>query len=158
MRKLIGLVFITCALVLPIAWWFKDSIGAIDVVQEVLAVPTQNHVAAAPFNVDQGGVTYRVDPQFRYSLNGLVVSRRNHDGNSMLHEMWNDHLNVADLCVIWGDNVTRLDFDAFEFSSGQFTCFVRTRDSVQWARFRMDQLANNHLITADRYLRDLISD
>ena len=84
MRKLIGLVFITCALVLPIAWWFKDSIGVIDVVQEVLAVPTQNQVAAAPFNVNQSGVTYRVDPQFRYSLNGLVVSRRNHDGNSML--------------------------------------------------------------------------
>ena len=27
----------------------------------------------------------------------------------MLHRLWNDHLNVADLCVIWGNNARELE-------------------------------------------------
>ena len=29
----------------------------------------------------------------------------------MLHRLWNDHLNVADLCVIWGNNARELELN-----------------------------------------------
>ena len=50
-------------------------------------------------------MTYRIDPLYTYDLHGLVVSR--HDSTSWtdyLHRESNDHLNVVDLCVIWGRN------------------------------------------------------
>src|SRR5690606_10727633 len=106
--------------------------------------PEQTPIEQPPFRVSQGGVDYEVTPLFRYRLHGLVVSRRTHDGERMLHRRWNDHLNVADVCVVWGDNATA-DLSAFQFWNGQFTCFVETRDSVAWRRFRLDQLSNNHL-------------
>ena len=115
-------------------------------------------IDAAPISVEQGGSQYRVEPLHRYALDGLVVSYRHHDGDRMIHRLWNDHLNVADLCVVWGENARNGDLDLFEFWNGQFTCFFRTRDDGAWRRFRLDQMSNNHLITADPLLRDAIDD
>ena len=49
------------------------------------------------------GVDYRVEPLFSYELYGLVVSYRQHDGESSMHRWSNDHLNMADVCVVWSD-------------------------------------------------------
>ncbi|MDZ7670916.1 MAG: hypothetical protein U5Q16_16395 [Gammaproteobacteria bacterium] len=96
--------------------------------------PKQFAVEEPAFETEQGGVRYRVEPPDRYRLQGLVVSRRAHDGDRMLHRRWNDHLNVADVCVVWGDAATA-DLSAFDFWSGQFTCFFRTDDGAACAPF-----------------------
>lgn len=54
----------------------------------------------------------------------------------MLHGRWNDHLNVAGFCVVWGHN-TGIDLQAFDFCSGQFTCFFRTDDPTAWRSFSL---------------------
>lgn len=118
--------------------------------------PEQSPVTKAPFAVEQGGVSYRVEPLYRYRLYGLVVSRRTHDGDRMLHGRWNDHLNVADLCVVWGANAAA-DLSHFDFWNGQFTCFFNTGDAASWARFRPDQLGNNHLLADTADLRARIA-
>lgn len=84
------------------------------------------------------------------------MSYQHHNGERMLHRRWNDHLNAADVCVVWGANATSLDLNIFDFWNGQFTCFFRTRDEQAWRRFDPSGLANNHLITEDPYIRDLI--
>src|SRR5262249_41754317 len=45
-----------------------------------------------------------------------------------------------------------------DFWNGIFTCNVQTRDSVAWANFRMNQLSNNHLVSADPFIRDRVAE
>jgi hypothetical protein len=52
--------------------------------------------------------------------------------------------------------VGQLDLNEFEFWNGQFTCFFKTRDQAAWRAFEKTGLSNNHLLTEDPYLRDMI--
>ncbi|MEQ8857625.1 MAG: hypothetical protein RIC56_03175 [Pseudomonadales bacterium] len=154
---LIKWTFLFCALALPVSCWRVDALPAdISVLDELAEEPQQRALTKPPFDVEQGGVRYQVEPLYRYRLQGLVVSRRAHDGDRMLHRRWNDHLNVADVCVVWGAN-TAIDLAAFDFWSGQFTCFYRTSDEYAWRSFRPAQMANNHLLSEDDYLRERIA-
>lgn len=159
MGGFLKVVFLGCLALLPVSCWFADDFdGDLEVLPSLSADPRQTATDAAPFDVEQGGVTYRIEPLHDYALEGMVVSVRHHDGDRMLHKLWNDHLNVADLCVVWGSNTDVSRLREFEFWSGQFTCFFRTRDEEAWRRFRPDQLSNNHLITADGDLREVIEE
>ena len=104
------------------------------------------------------GVEYRVEPLYDYELYGLVVSYRQHDGESSMHRWSNDHLNVADVCVVWSDTAFSPTLAELDFWNGIFTCNVQTRDSVAWANFKMNQLSNNHLISADPFIRDRVAE
>jgi hypothetical protein len=108
--------------------------------------------------VPYAGVEYRVEPLFSYELYGLVVSFRQHDGEDSMHKWSNDHLNMADLCVVWSDTAFAPTLDELDFWNGIFTCNVQTRDSVAWANFKMNQLSNNHLISADPFIRDRVAE
>ncbi|MDH3871757.1 MAG: hypothetical protein OEU44_06050, partial [Gammaproteobacteria bacterium] len=55
-----------------------------------------------------------------------------------------------------GHNAAEIDLNRFDFWNGEFTCNFHTRDSADWERFRLDQIANNHLLAADPYLRKQI--
>jgi len=157
MEKLLKTGFLGCLALLPVSCWLQDDfISDLQILPAVTAPPSQRTTPADVFNVSLNGVNYRVEPQFDYDLHGLVVSLRHHDGDRMVHRLWNDHLNVADVCVVWGRNATDLDLNDYDFSSGEFTCFVRTGDFGAWNRFDMHGLSNNHLITEDLYLRDQI--
>lgn len=120
--------------------------------------PLQKKVEIKAFDAFFNGVTYRVEPEYDYDLYGLVVSYRHHDGDSMLHKSWNDHLNVADICVVWRDSAFTPLLNKLDFWSGQFTCRVETRDDAAWASFNMEQLSNNHLISDDPLIRDKVGD
>ncbi len=156
LAPLVKWTFLASLALLPIACWNADALPDVTPLEALAREPEQVPLERAPFTVRQGGVDYEVVPLFRYRLHGLVVSRREHDGDRMLHRRWNDHLNVADVCVVWGDNASG-DLAEFEFWSGQFTCFFETRDPVAWSRFRPEQLSNNHLLSEDPRLRERIA-
>jgi hypothetical protein len=157
MEKLTQWMFLGWLGLLPFSCWQRDDfLAELDILPEVSQAPTQKKTDQEPFPVLLNNVGYRVEPLYDYDLHGLVVSYQHHDGDRMMHRLWNDHLNVADLCVVWGNNATGLDLNAFEFWNGQFTCFFRTRDSAAWRHFDESGISNNHLITDDGYLRDLI--
>jgi len=155
--RLIGGVFLLCLLVWPLTCSRHDALPA-DIVPlpELEREPRQSPTEAAPFAVNKGGIEYRVQPLYDYELDGLVVSWAPHSGDSMLHRLWGDHLNVADLCVVWGHNANGVDLQRFHFENGQFTCFFRTRDEAAWRSFRLAQVSNNHLLTDDAWLEDKI--
>lgn len=159
MARLLLFVLLACLALLPVACMKSDTLpDAIVALPQLAHAPRQAAVQAAPIDVTVSGVDYRVEPMYRYALDGLVVSYKVHDADHLVHRLWNDHLNVADVCVVWGHNAAGLDLNAFEFWNGEFTCFVRTHDSAAWRAFRQDQLSNNHLITADPLLRRRIED
>ncbi len=156
---MLRLVLWSSFILLLVAFWNRNNFAQ-DIVFDpgLEREPTQREVNLKPFDANFNGVTYRVEPKYDYDLYGMVVSYRHHDGDSMLHKSWNDHLNMIDICVVWQDSAFTPLLNKLKFWSGQFTCNVETRDDAAWASFRIDQLSNNHLISDDPMIRDKVSD
>jgi hypothetical protein len=118
---------------------------------ELRQAPIQEPVVVPAFQTTVGEQTYTVVPRYRYELWGLVVSK--HDASAWWdiyhHPLWKDFINVEDLCVVWGENVAGEVYRALDFSSDPWTCYASTWDAATWARFRPEELSNNHLL-ADR--------
>jgi hypothetical protein len=152
-------LMIASALTLVVAFWNRNDLpGAIDFKPQIEHEPVQRPIAEPPRIVPYAGVDYRVEPLFSYELYGLVVSYRQHDGTSFMHSRSNDHLNMADVCVVWSDTAFSPTLPKLDFWNGIFTCNVETRDSVAWANFKMNQLSNNHLVSADPFIRDAVGE
>lgn len=158
LRTLNKLAMGASALALAVAFFNRNAIPAeIDFHPNLADEPRQRPLHERPFTLPYAGVDYRVEPLFSYELYGLVVSYRQHDGESLMHKRSNDHLNMADVCVVWSDTAFSPTLGKLDFWNGIFTCNVETRDSVAWSNFKMNQLSNNHLISADPFIRDEVA-
>jgi hypothetical protein len=146
------------ALALVVCFWNRNDIpGAIEFDARLADEPLQRRITQLPQALSYAGVDYRVEPLYEYELYGLVVSYRQHDGESTMHRWSNDHLNMADVCVVWGDSAFSEHLGKLDFWNGIFTCNVHTRDSEAWASFDLSELANNHLISADPRIRERVA-
>lgn len=142
---------------LLVSFWNRNELpGNIEYVQEILSEPTQSSTSKTAFDVAFNSVDYRVEPEYDYDITGMIVSYRHHDDNSRMHRLANDHLNMLDVCVVWGDNTTTAQLDKLQFWNGIFTCNVKTGDQVAWDSFDMNQLSNNHLVSNDERIRDRV--
>ncbi|MEL7373434.1 MAG: hypothetical protein AAGJ36_03140, partial [Pseudomonadota bacterium] len=81
----------------------NDLPGSIAFDAGIDRAPLQRATERYPFQANWDGIDYQIEPEYDYELTGLVVSFRQHDGESRMHRLTEDHLNVADLCVVWGD-------------------------------------------------------
>lgn len=144
---------------LLVSFWNRNDLpGDVDFQPEVLAEPQQEATQARPFNASFKGVDYKVEPEYRYDLAGMVVSFRHHDGNSRMHFRANDHLNMMDVCVVWGDTATSKLLHKIKFWNGIFTCNFQTRNQAAWDAFSVQQISNNHLISDDPSIREQVKD
>jgi len=151
--RLNNILIATGFLWLLVSFWNRNDLpGNIEYVNEIANEPEQTTTREKPFYASVNDVEYLIEPEYAYDLTGMIVSYRQHEGNSRMHLQANDHLNVADVCVIWGDN-TRSQLQELDFWNGIFTCNVFTRDMQAWESFDMDQLSNNHLISDDDFIR-----
>ncbi len=133
-----------------LGWGFDDRLPArARLALPVATEPLQSAPSSStPFDVKMGGVDYRVKPVADYDISGLVVSRHHTDAWwDWIHAASNDHLNVVDLCVVWGANAADGAYEKMKFSSGQFVCYFSTRDSSAWQPQYIRALSNNHLLT-----------
>jgi len=123
-----------------------------DILQETYQAPIQDRTdLPEPFVVDREGVSYNITPRFNYELFGLVVSQHRSDSlTDVLHEQWNDFLNIKDICVVWGSNIETQVFRDVTFSSGNFTCFCKWKTADIGRRFSGTALSNNHLLANDQ--------
>jgi hypothetical protein len=143
--------FTFCTALMLVALYKSPSLpDATAIARELSAEPLQQSIAPAPFKVERGAVTYTVEPSHSYDIYGLVVSKYNTDTWwGWAHKAWNDHLNVTDLCMVWGTNTKSELYNALSFSSGQWTCNVQTSSDATWQAFDTSKLSNNHLLTDD---------
>jgi hypothetical protein len=142
-------------------WWLRDRLPSPErVLASALMAPRQTPLEpgeeeASTITVD--GIVYTIQPLFRYELQGLVVSEsESRHWLNISHARWNDSLNVKDLCLIWGRNVTSGIYQKMDFWSGDFTCFCEFKVNSgpeDWTQFREDQISNNHLLPATPALR-----
>ncbi len=144
---------------LLVSFWNRNDLPEnIDYVPEIVNEPAQTATSMRPFDVTFKDVQYRVEPEYEYDIVGMIVSYRHHDNNSRMHRLADDHLNMLDVCVVWGDNAQGAQLHKIDFWNGIFTCNVQTRDQDAWDSFDMYQLSNNHLISDDDYVRDQVRD
>ncbi len=149
-KYLIPLSFI----LLLISFWNRNDLSDdMEILEELRQEPIQKRAEKSVFSSTVNKTTYEIQPLFDYELYGLVVSYELHDGNYNLHKRWNDHLNVADYCVVWDTSAFNEFLPNIKFWNGQFTCNFETRNQQAWDNFNTEQLSNNHLITDDEYIR-----
>jgi len=142
-----------------ICFWHRNEIPQnLDLIPAIAEDPRQRTTSAPEFGVRYNDTDYRVAPEYDYELTGVVVSYRHHDGNSRMHRQAGDHLNMMDVCVIWGSNAEHPDINKLDFWNGIFTCNVQTRDNAAWAAFDIFKLSNNHLISEDPAIRDQVQE
>lgn len=150
------LMFGAGLLALAGGWFFVSDLppGAA-ILPELAQDPVQEQVSMPPFTADIGGRGYQVKPLYEYELWGLVVSMHQSEGwRDYAHRDWGDSLNVADLCVVWGEHNARSGlYQKLSFSSGQFTCYVESSDSATWEKFVGEELSNNHILVTDKAIR-----
>jgi len=158
-RSLNKIALCASSLVVLVSFWHRNDLPpSSGILPSLVGEPRQEPTAKEPLTAEYSGVRYEVGPQFEYELHGLVVSYRQHDGTSRMHRAANDHLNVADLCVVWGDTAMSPHLSAIEFWNGVFTCNFETSESAAWESIRSDQISNNHLISDDDAIRDRVGD
>lgn len=89
MAHLLQSIFVVCLIALPVAWLKTDTLPQVLSFSRALATePRQQEIEQPPIDVEMGGVSYRVEPAFRYALDGMVVSYRVHDADHLLHRLW----------------------------------------------------------------------
>jgi len=148
-HRIIRYLFLATLLLLAVAIWRKDVLPESKFIQEKLLLePAQQAIQSTPITTSVGEIEYKIQPLYEYKLYGLVVSR--HDSDTWwdyIHKAANDKLNVADLCVIWGDNLHNESYRNIAFSSGQFTCNFGSSSWEVWEAFDKNAVSNNHLLT-----------
>ena len=155
--RLISILFVAGAFGLLLSWWNWDQFAAAMVLDPALdEPPRQMQVDEPAFMIYANDFDYRVQPLYNYELTGLVVSFKRFRPGIGLHERWNDYVNIADICVVWGENARDVDLNAFKFWNLEFTCMYSTRSQADWETFNPDQLSNDHIVTTDERLKDEI--
>jgi hypothetical protein len=148
-RFSVQIIFLLSLVVLAIGLYLRQQLPEpIKVRPELLAEPLQTATNKKPFKVTVNKIEYTVRPQAEYEIFGVIVSRHDtHTWWDYMHREFNDHLNVADLCVVWGKNLKSNNYKQLRYSSGQFTCNVATKSDAVWSNFDPDSLSNNHVLT-----------
>lgn len=158
MAKLAKLLMLSGLVLLLVALWKADSLPPAQLLRpELLDDPRQIPVGRPAFTARAGGIDYKVQPLFRYDLYGLIVSR--HDSDTWwdyIHKEWHDKLNVADLCVVFGENARTGAYRDIKFSSGQFVCNFQASTNEAYAAFDQAAGSNNHLLTTDAAIAERI--
>lgn len=160
MARLNSIVLIVSFALALVAFWQRDELPArLNIQADLAGEPRQTKTGRQPFSANVNGVEYRIDPEYDYELTGLVVSYRHHDHErSRLHRRANDHLNMLDICVVWGENASSSALYEMKFSSGIFTCFFEADDWDVWHAFKPHELSNNHLLSDDEAIRRKVLD
>ncbi|KPJ95277.1 MAG: hypothetical protein AMJ53_03070 [Gammaproteobacteria bacterium SG8_11] len=145
-------IFLCCLFVALVCYFYKDKLPAPAFYDSYYLIdPIQTPTTAAPFTTQVNDQHYFIEPLYDYELNGAVVSY--HDADAIRdiwhHDKWLDFINLRDLCVIWGDNVTSGVYLDMDFSNDSWTCWAYWPDRATGQRFNKAQLSNNHLLVND---------
>jgi hypothetical protein len=151
-ERLFKWLFIVSLVLVGFTYFQKDLLpGPENYDQKRFVAPKQTPTTASPFGLSVNGQQYRIEPVYAYELEGMVVSYHDADSFSDIwhHDKWKDFLNVRDLCVVWGGNLTSGVYQEMEFSNDSWTCWAYWPNSDVGSRFSMSELSNNHLLTDD---------
>jgi hypothetical protein len=151
LEKLLKWLFVASLAGFAVAWWQRDTLPEPDFYDSRISqAPRQDETDRPEFDVDVGAQRYRIKPLYAYELDGMVVSMSHADSIAdIYHAEWQDYLNLKDICVIWGDNVSSAVYQDMDFANTTWTCWASWPNGAVRQRFSDQSLSNNHLL-ADR--------
>jgi len=152
MLQIIRKTFLISLAVFILGVYFRDTLPSPDKLDSRLKDdPIQKKTGKMPFDVTVDKISYHIHPLYSYELYGLVVSKHESDSFADLsHKLWKDHLNTADLCVIWGRNAFSGIYEKLKFSSGEWSCSIYSSSIEDWRRYSNEHLSNNHMLSNRR--------
>jgi hypothetical protein len=117
---------------------------------DVLEQPKQARTTKTTIGTTVNGVDYRIQPRFTYNLSGLVVSLHHSDSWwDYAHNEWGDHINLMDLCVVWGSTAEAGAYRKVSFSNNQWECHWSWSSAEAGRNFKHEEVSNNHIVTDD---------
>jgi len=124
-------------------------------VPEMMNEPIQaTSTVLTDFDFDYRGTDYNVRPFVDYELWGLVVTMNNiKTWYNVYHDK--DSVNLKDVCVIWGENLSSNAYRDVHYRSGEWTCYTRWYKKLD-GPFLGTKLSNNHLLSDNKKVRDII--
>lgn len=125
------------------------------VADSVRLPPQQTPVLQPPFEFNYHDQEFVIQPVADYELSGLVVT---HNDISSITDAYHDSKSVdfRDICVVWGANVGSGVFRRFDFWSEPWSCHLRPKDSNAEQSFDFSALSNNHFLSGQQHIRELI--
>lgn len=149
-EKILKWILIVSSLVLMGSYFYKDNLPEPEHYDlSNLKAPLQTTTIRPPFITQVNEQTYRIVPKYDYELYGVIVSY--HDADEITdiyrHELWKDYINLRDLCVIWGENVSSGVYKKMDFKNTTWTCWASWPDRETGRQFGMHKLSNNHLLS-----------
>jgi len=117
------------------------SVG--DIAPEVLQDPIQTPVASsASISFKANGYVYELEPLYNYEISAMLVHKLNYRTFSIYKF---DKVFPFDLCLIWGDNLSKRPYRAgtLSFSQDCRFCWAQWREPIP---FNLTQISNNHLL------------
>ena len=147
------------AVFLYVAAFFKSEQlpGPDKIRRQLYRSPVQTKAHLPAFKATRAGITYTITPLYHYHIYGLVVSPFNTaTWWNYYHPDWRDFLNIKDLCVIWGNNLKNDAYQKMRFNSLSFECHWSCFSQDDCARFDRHAISNNHLLSANKEVSELI--
>ena len=154
-QQIVKWIFIiSCALMIAL-YFYKDKLPEPSTYEAFnLEEPLQTPTFREPFSIETNHQHYSLTPKFDYDLTGVVVSYSNADGftNIWHHDLWKDFINVRDICVIWGKNVSTGVYKEVDFTSDSWTCWYTLTSKKSSMQFKSTAFSNNHLLVDNTFL------
>lgn len=151
--RVLTLALTLSALALLLAWYKKGALPApAEVLPEVLDAPLQTPVKEPEGELTYRGATYVFQPVASYVIQGVVVTHNNIAGIGNVYQN-SSNVDIKDLCLVWGENITEDRFRQVEFWSEPWSCHYRFSHGPG---LRNDQLSNNHLLSEREEVREVI--
>lgn len=153
-------------------FFYRNTLPSPSAIDSLLKnAPTQTLTPKQPFYVNTKESRFYIKPLYEYHLYGLVVSKYNARKKFMARI--DKDLNLADICVLWGENSTKGVYEQVSFWSGEVTCYATSKPPVYFYGekykqvdldaiphdaliFNIDLFSNNHLLTENKQLGKLL--
>ena len=127
------------------------SVG--NIAPEVLQDPIQTPLAAsAPITFKANGYVYELEPLYHYEISAMLVHKLNYRTFTIYNF---DKVFPFDLCLIWGENLSKKSYRAgtLSFSQDCRFCWAQWREPIA---FNLTQISNNHLLMSNRKFERIV--
>ncbi|MDD3296445.1 MAG: hypothetical protein PHU64_03695 [Candidatus Omnitrophica bacterium] len=153
-RVIFSFIFFASLIVLGISFFQRDRLPNENLIlEELYTEPGLTTALKEPFEETCGGLTYNIIPQYSYEIYGLVVACRNPAGTfSGSKAETLDILNVRNLCLVWGDNISNKVYKSIKFTSGRLNCYFECISEVKQdacCNFSNDYFSGNRFLSTD---------
>jgi len=150
-QKILSFIFLASISTIAISFVAKNKLPQPEkIVPQMQNEPIQGevHYDLDNFTLRHKKRSYVVRPIADYQLWGMVVTHNNINAFTNMYHNENS-LNIKDICVIWGENITNRSYLQMKFKSGEYTCYPDWKTFADKAiayQYNGDKLSNNHLL------------